>query len=394
MDKEVKSVIEEMSSSDFLIFLYSERDREDSLNKNYGWTNYALAGSVIAVVCLLYNIIDEHHVIWRDVIIYLSGLCSVLLYAIFFVRILFRRRIVDTNKVKFLREVFPWGYYLISCVTAIALFVCSTFVYDLEQIKWWWTLFLFILLGIGVTSYLSRDEIVPSYFNSAYFPCNIANTLYAACVGALMGLIHLVSVNMMIWDVFSSSFQVSVLISSLIFLLYMLLHINLQNKNVNFLDNLIDCYIHGYLTQDAVCHELRRHYLGYGVIEACYTDLKHIEGLVESCEEKLPILNAIKSKLVSDDYVVCSMPKDIKDLKNILSLIDAALDASRNLLKRVEKIKSIINKGKCPFEIEFVYRKNDELYCKIDQLKIEIAAVTDVIQEKSMNIPPCRKCLK
>ena len=34
-----------LSDSDFLNFLYSERDREKSLSEKNGWTNWAIAGA-------------------------------------------------------------------------------------------------------------------------------------------------------------------------------------------------------------------------------------------------------------------------------------------------------------------------------------------------------------
>lgn len=380
MNKEEKSIIEEMSPSDFLSFLYLEREREDSLNKKYGWTNYALCGACIGVICLLYTIIDESIIQWRNVVVYLSGMCSFLLFLFFFGRVLSRRRLVDSNKVKFLKEVFPWGYFLISCIITISLFVCSTFVYDLEQIKWLWTLLLLILIFTGVVSYFSRDEVVPTYFRDSYFPCHNANLLYSAVVGGLFGLISYISINMMRWEVFSYSFQVAVLISSLAFLIYLLLHINLQNQNVGILDNLIDCYIYGYLTQEDVYRQLRRRYFGYGVIEACYADLKRIEIYAKSCEEKQPFLDTMKHKLVTEDCSLCDFSQQMNELKSILSLVDDALKASRNLINRIRKIKSIIGEDRFSAELDFLYRKNEKLYNRIEHIHSDIKAINEIIR--------------
>lgn len=49
-----------LSEAEFLLFLYSERDREESLNSYQGWNVWAVFGALITVVCAAYGVLVAH----------------------------------------------------------------------------------------------------------------------------------------------------------------------------------------------------------------------------------------------------------------------------------------------------------------------------------------------
>ena len=60
MDNKKDIDVSKMSEADFLNFLYSERNREESLNSYQGWNLWAAFGAMITVACTAYNIICAH----------------------------------------------------------------------------------------------------------------------------------------------------------------------------------------------------------------------------------------------------------------------------------------------------------------------------------------------
>ena len=46
---EIPKTITDLTDAEFLSFLYSERDREESLNSYQGWNVWAVAGALITV---------------------------------------------------------------------------------------------------------------------------------------------------------------------------------------------------------------------------------------------------------------------------------------------------------------------------------------------------------
>ena len=51
--------VDEWDDTDFLSYLYSEREREHSQSQYQGWNNWALAGALIMAICAAYNT-------WKD----------------------------------------------------------------------------------------------------------------------------------------------------------------------------------------------------------------------------------------------------------------------------------------------------------------------------------------
>lgn len=60
MEKNKSNRITELPDSDFLSFLYSERDREESLNHLQGWNIWAVVGAMVTVACAAY-MKEMHH---------------------------------------------------------------------------------------------------------------------------------------------------------------------------------------------------------------------------------------------------------------------------------------------------------------------------------------------
>jgi len=52
---EKKLFVSEMTDSEFVSFLYSERDRENGLSLYQGWNNWAIAGALITIIYNIYN---------------------------------------------------------------------------------------------------------------------------------------------------------------------------------------------------------------------------------------------------------------------------------------------------------------------------------------------------
>ena len=55
-----RMTISDMPDSEFLSFLYSERDRENSISEYHqGWSNWALVGSIITIACFVYATVKD-----------------------------------------------------------------------------------------------------------------------------------------------------------------------------------------------------------------------------------------------------------------------------------------------------------------------------------------------
>lgn len=76
--------LSKLSNNEFLSFLYTERDRQESKSGAPGWSIWALAGSAFALVFFVYNTLKDVEAIDNLLCYYIfSVFCPIVLYIIF-----------------------------------------------------------------------------------------------------------------------------------------------------------------------------------------------------------------------------------------------------------------------------------------------------------------------
>lgn len=132
--------ITDLSDSDFLSFLYAERDREESLNSYPGWSHWAIWGAVVTIFLAICSILKSHYgeVDLLNSGYLLSGILAFLLcyrpYFLFVMSIVSRERGVDKKKVKYLKDVAPKPYLWLALVIAVFF---SVFIQIVDLMNSW-----------------------------------------------------------------------------------------------------------------------------------------------------------------------------------------------------------------------------------------------------------------
>ena len=98
-----------LSDSEFLSFLYAERDRENNLNQYQGWNTWALVGAITMVICALYSILKTsvEAICFRNVLYYTSIVFAIVLSYRSFALLFIRPRGIDYSKIKTVKEAAP-----------------------------------------------------------------------------------------------------------------------------------------------------------------------------------------------------------------------------------------------------------------------------------------------
>lgn len=115
--------ITDLSDSDFLSFLYAEREREINIHSFHGWNNWVLIGAIITFVCSGYTILKNNPDLCKlSVLYYTISLVSLFLVYHYLEPIFSKERNVDLSKVRMMKEVFPfervtfilffWNYFI------------------------------------------------------------------------------------------------------------------------------------------------------------------------------------------------------------------------------------------------------------------------------------------
>lgn len=184
-----KTTIPDFSDIDFISFLYSERDRENSLTQYHGWNYWALIGAIITILSIAYAALKGiERIDWMRVTYYATGSIAFFLAYHSWFKFIKRERGHDYTRVRLLREMAPWvdsGLAILTSIVAIVLilfFDCPSYVF------WTWIVVLAIQIVVLVIALINRDRLVPYYFYRPYFTRLWLNIAYDGCAGGLFAL--------------------------------------------------------------------------------------------------------------------------------------------------------------------------------------------------------------
>lgn len=337
-------IIQNLSEADFLSFLYSERNRENDLSKYQGWNIWVLVGALVTVIIAGYNILVENHndLCMRQVMYCVSFLLALFLCYKPLGFSLERRRVWDRQKVKSLKDVTPKLYLWFSIIIS-ATFSILILLFDFDH--WCSVIFLsFILLFVVFAvvllyNYLNRNKIVLSYFNEMIFT-NYKWEPYFACFSSF--LFALVWYNSFLYIskplIGVPDFELSVCITSFILLFYLLIMVWNDEKDVSFIDRLIDEYIYKNISKETIFRSLRIKKMGNTVLEACDKEWLALQMSFKGYEQKLNIIENINRIILEDKADIDNIIKYSSELNEILLFLKNSTNQSKALINKMIQI--------------------------------------------------------
>ena len=340
--------IKEMSDADFLSFLYSERDREESLNSYHGWNLWAVAGAMITVACATYRIICAHTgEIDRLRTIYLTswGLGTIFCYwysVVFYFSSMERKRAKDYKRIKYLKDVAPIPYLIVTTVCSVE-FALAFLVVECDN-RWnmvsisWIVLAVFHLL-ICLNLYVNRNAIVWAVKEDIWF----AKTWVMVVVG--------LSVYVLFWMIWKWSkeniagpfwgkpeFELAACITAFVMLVYLFLKIKFKNRKSSEIDVLIDEYLYKGKSKEDVYYQLRANQMGYGILEACSQEFCALKKYSDDYDSKKKTLEELKVLFENGSVSVDSVVEKFELLKESFEFNDEWANRVDSLFEKLDKI--------------------------------------------------------
>lgn len=382
-----------LSDSDFLNFLYSERDREKSLSEKNGWTNWAIAGAMITVIYSLYVTLRNINLVdWEQVLLYSSGSLALISVLITFLKAFNRKRGATYNKVKFIKDVIPWIDFLSILFANIILAFLSTKYCKITTITYLWILLLCLHVVAITISCFIQNRVVPANYTSAYFPWYYPDLIVFALTGGVLGLIFHLSYRMVSWDIFNVYFEIGLYLSGGFTLFFLLIKHNCHDKQIRYMDAIIDNYLYANISKENICMQLRRCSIGYDVIEVCYNELKELSMAMQQAESMEKLLSQLKESLFIQKDSLNHLISTTNKLNEILKCHKHAIKLSRKLSRRLSQIESILGENEANDELMYIYKKNLEIYDKIEIQCIQVDEISKYIQEE-INKYYCKRYL-
>lgn len=327
-----------LSGSEFLDFLYNERDRERSYDSFHGWNNWVLVGAIVTISCWLYRLFGDYH---SSLDAFNLKCCLSALTALSLGLgpwlILFRQsRGIDYSRMRKRIDVFPVFYYSFLLLCALILIVCFL-VYDAKCgiIVLWSTVFIFHGLFL-LLSLVFREDIVPAYYVGNAHPNEKWNIFVCIVSPLLLSLTGWYSASLGKGDFFSHEFEAAICMAAIVFLIYVFIKINLHNRASLRIDRIIDNYIYCGYSEEETIRAVFINRVGYGVLDVCDEEMQSLEVLLPQYE--------VQTRNLEASYESLKGGTEIGNIQLFCNKANVAIQYLETLLKRVGKLNNKLSK--------------------------------------------------
>lgn len=294
MEKNKSNRITELQDSDFLSFLYSERDREESLNHFQGWNLWAVVGAMATMICTLYGILCKYHaeIDTLNVGYILSGMLSLIFcyqpWWTFGGAIFVRERGVDINKLRFLEEITP-KVYLRTALCCSVVFTAYILLLDdnnpWNEVTIFWIVSALLFAFGNVSAYRNRNKIVSSVFDVLVFSKLQWNVYFVSAIGGVLSVVWVGSFRRGYGGVFNSpDFEVVICITACLLLLRLFFHINSELKKSSNIDKILDDYLYKGMSKEDAYYQMQVSRMGRGVLASCGKELMKVKASYDAFE--------------------------------------------------------------------------------------------------------------
>lgn len=364
-----------LSKSEFLSFLYSEKDRINSNFNRPGWSNWAIAGSFVGLIIYLFNLLITSYVVINlgVVLMLFISLLSLAIILIMLYPILFpKEEIYYPNKITTIWEEVPFFEFVISGFSFLSIFILLLINHNHT-----WLLYVMGFLSLDrllplCVYFYKRNELVPSGIRFNIVPNNgwLGNLLKAISF-ALFTAIMIYSSSHIIDNIeqYIIEFQTATTLTGIWILIYLFFRTNLSpNRMVNYLDNIIDKVAYSNMSQQDALEELMFRRYGGGVKQVVGNDLSTYFNLVGRLNDINTVFdNIIKSieggKLDAQTYFEWSKYVAFQRPK-----LNDANSKGAKLVGKINKIFKLPNNAKYSTDFEELLE-----LVKLGQGKIRIA---------------------
>ena len=267
--------IKEMSDAELLSFLYSERDRDESLNSYQGWNLWVVVAAMITIAYSAYGIVCNHlgqidrlrtGYLVSDYVSRLFLLWFVVVSVKSFVE---RKRAKDYKKLRYLKDVAPMPYLIVAtiCTFELALFFIIAEhdnLWDIVPISWMVLAVSHLLIDVSV--YRNWNSYVWAIKEDIWFVRTWVMVAVGLFVYVLVWLIWKWSFKHITGPFFGTpEFELAVCVTVFVLLFYLLLMIIHANRRSSETDVQIDEYVYMGKSKEDVYMKLKAKRLGYGI---------------------------------------------------------------------------------------------------------------------------------
>ncbi len=364
MEENKENRVTEFTAPDFLSFLYTERERENSLNKYQGWNIWALVGALVTVTCASYGILKENfYLICSLQVAYMVScmLAFILLvypYIQIFTIFLHPRRGIDDKKIRTLKDIIPYYYMGLSTIVA-GFFSAIIPLMDTENpwnvVSCSWGILLVSYLFTWISAFVNKNKIVNPRLSDMVFVSIWKQSSMIGLWCALLNVIMTYSFKQLKMPIIGNvNFEIAICLVTLILLVFMLIFVYMKERKSNNMDVLIDEYLYKGATREDIFRTLRVRRMGHTALESCGKELLGFRRSLDAYEKN-------KKAIESIDKAISNNSLDLNRINDYLEMFREVfayfVDFDKHLSRMLKKLDRIAKQVP-------MLKQNDE-YCNL-----------------------------
>lgn len=338
--------IENMTDSEFISWLYLERDREESIRNNPGWNNWALVAALISVICYMYSILIKNpHINVYKSIIFSSWIISCFIWIKPWFALLKVQRAIDLKRIRELKDEAP---ILDSCYIIFVSIIFSIIIIFKESnfiniVHYWpWMTLACIYSASLIYVAINKHKIAPALGKINLFPStnksfafNLVTTIIAGFAGY--------SANKEVITFYSKEFVLGIVFATILVLFYILLKVNFSGGKKIHIDELIDKVVYKKYSRDNAYRNIQTIRLGYLPVDYLKSEVEKLNEIYKECQKSISsVEQAIDEVSKQETYSQKLIEKTSKRLYDTNKLCLTYNKSSNHLIKKLKEMS--INK--------------------------------------------------
>lgn len=356
MDKDSK--IWDLPDSEFLNFLYNERNREFSKHSNWGVNFWVASASIIALLAYAYHSISVDYELfsWRLVVYYSTVLSAVMIIGVsIFLPLIKYERWINTSHITTINNNAP--YVALSGKIMILIFlIASLKFYKDFGIVFYLILFLLVIEYL-VSIYISinRHKIVKVDYIGTIFSNLKLEILYR--ITELLVCLSIIISAVYIWGpkyCFGiKEFEISFVYAIIVGIIWLMFY-RLTNNRSSQIDWWIEQYLYGSLSKYEVYIYMYEYSQGNDVVDIIYKEHKKLESMVTTIKKREGKLEEYRNIIANGNLYYDEIPKYFSFIQKELIICKESIDIVVQVKNNISKIQKFLK-----------YSSSLELYSKL-----------------------------
>lgn len=342
--------ISESSDSDFLNYLYAERDREYSVSQAWGVNPWIVGAAIIGLLGYAYHQIADHYdafswqlftyysVVLGAIIIAMASLINPLMH---------NSRWRNKYRVTIVAAIFPIDEIFWKTFISNAAFVSLVLmIKDYGAVTWLYLVLFLLETTVHVLVLINGRKLIQITQLGHFFANDKWEIAYRSAEVGICFAIILTAIRTWGWQyaMAEKEFEMSCVLAIITGICWVTHNRMDEGSRYRSIDKIIDEYLYGSLTKEEAYEQLLTYFQGHDILDVLRDDYERVKNVRASLEEW-------KQKQETYKKLIASGELNFEQSKEYLEYMNKNLDIAQSTIKIMKKFNDRVNEA-LDFEVD------------------------------------------